>query len=335
MARYRRQAPPWSRSAADSRTPVQEDANEVGGRRRRDLGGCCSARRRPGELLTRGDRHAGADGVGGGRRDGPRLERQSRRSKSNGGQEFRALTTVGVEGRCRRNPGTSAFRPSPRPGRSSPVSPDHHRRHRHLRGRLGLRTPLRESDNRRISVDFGARVDEDPVAVRRVGTSGGALTAGPSTAHTRPRPRGGAASPAGGLVDGYVREAPADEERAERPGVGPSSTRGARPHRVALLTCQAVAVVRCRPARSRRAHDDGGPRLLRYDGDPAARGTGLRASRRRGRASCCGDQHRRPRRSWSGPTMQVGRRFGFPAGGAVAGQINISARIWSVPFFGK
>ena len=43
-------------------------------------------------------------GNGGGRRVCPRPERQSRRSKSNGGQGFQPLTTVGVEGRCRPNP---------------------------------------------------------------------------------------------------------------------------------------------------------------------------------------------------------------------------------------
>ena len=44
--------------------------------------------------LESSDPAIGMSTRGGGRRDGPRLERQSRRSKSNGGQEFRALTTV-------------------------------------------------------------------------------------------------------------------------------------------------------------------------------------------------------------------------------------------------
>ena len=44
--------------------------------------------------------------AGGGRCDSPRAEGQLRRS--NGGQEFQPPTTVGVEGRCRPNPGTSA-----------------------------------------------------------------------------------------------------------------------------------------------------------------------------------------------------------------------------------
>ena len=75
---------------------------------------------------------AGCAPAGGGRRDGPRPERQSRRLKSNGGQGFQPLTTtVGVEGRCRPNPGPA----SPRRGRRSPVSLDRHRGHRHLRGR--------------------------------------------------------------------------------------------------------------------------------------------------------------------------------------------------------
>ena len=78
-----------------------------------------AARRRSGSGRSLGgpamgmSKHAGAadlsGGVvslaGGGRRVCPRPERQSRRSKSNGGQGFQPLTTVGVEGRCRPNPG--------------------------------------------------------------------------------------------------------------------------------------------------------------------------------------------------------------------------------------
>ena len=89
-----------------------------------------------GELVRR----AGAGGrrAGGRGGDGPRPERQLRRSKSNGGQGFQPLTTVGVEERWRPSPGPAPRRPAPRLGRSAPVSLDRHRGH-HLRAEGGRR----------------------------------------------------------------------------------------------------------------------------------------------------------------------------------------------------
>ena len=81
-------------------------------------------RRRPPARASRDDLQA--EGLG-------RTARLARRPASRRGSRARrhrptrvmAATTVGVEGRCRPNPGPAPRRPSPRLGRSSPVSLDH------------------------------------------------------------------------------------------------------------------------------------------------------------------------------------------------------------------
>ena len=113
-------------SSSKPRSPTT-DAIQLQGRRTRRRRSCRARRPRQGWRRRVGDlfRRPGADGAaamalrprpgrgaevigeaGGGRCDSPRAEGQLRRS--NGGQEFQPPTTVGVEGRCRPNPGTSA-----------------------------------------------------------------------------------------------------------------------------------------------------------------------------------------------------------------------------------
>ena len=153
--------------------------------------------------------------------------------------------TVGVEGRCRPNPGPAPFGRRRALAGVRPSSPGHHRRHRHLRGRPGLRTPLRELDNRGILLTSGrvwTRTPSPSDAWEPAAGRSPRSVAGPYA--TSPERRAASPSPAATGARRRRRERHRATKSGKSAPVLARAHRGARPHRVALLTCQAVAVVR-------------------------------------------------------------------------------------------
>ena len=120
---------------------------------------------------------------------------------SSASTRFLPLTTVGVEGRCRPNPGTSASAAVAAPWPEFARQPDHHRRHRHLRGTAWAEDArgLRQLGSRRRGGCARGRLGGTPPA-RAVDGRWRERRRGPRVPNARARPRPRAlATPAAGI----------------------------------------------------------------------------------------------------------------------------------------